>query len=150
MYFTPPSTSQPIDVSKIEQSRSAKYLGDFCIKNTNGSWSEIPVAVFYQATKPDPSYSHYFGIFIQDGQILITDAASAFENPIKAVIANDGEIVFSRYRHDYAVSVDGSVWIDGGRDYLRSGGTYPGNFVMLQMLHSEFVVIEPEEQNAAI
>jgi hypothetical protein len=49
---------------------------------------------------------------------FIINGLTAIE-PFQAVVANNGEVVWSRYRHDYRKSQDGSVWIDGGRDYLR-------------------------------
>jgi hypothetical protein len=52
---------------------------------------------------------------------MITNAMSAFEHPILGAVADDGEIVVSGYRHDYRRSKDGTVFIDGGRDYTKYG-----------------------------
>lgn len=144
MYFSEPTTCLPIDVSLVEQKKSTKYVGDFCIKQLNG-WTENPAAVFYQPIKTDPTHSDYFGLFVRDGKLLICDASSTFTDSINAIVANDGEIVFSRYRHDYAESKDMSVWIDGGRDYLRC--SHPSTIIKIQMIDGNFIIL-PEETHA--
>jgi hypothetical protein len=52
---------------------------------------------------------------------MICDAITATQEDIWGVVANDGEVIYSRYRHDYRTSKDGSVMIDGGRDYTKTG-----------------------------
>jgi hypothetical protein len=53
--------------------------------------------------------------------VYITDAASAFSEPMTGSLCDDGEVIVSRYRHDY-VEKKGAM-IDGGRDYVRTAGT---------------------------
>ena len=103
-----------------EDKYGAKYMGYWCTKRPDGkSWNERPVDVFYQPA-PDVAkgHTHYFGLLIQGGTLYITNAASAFEEPITGIICEDGEVIVSRYRHDY-VEKDGRM-IDGGRDYVRA------------------------------
>lgn len=105
----------------VEKMRNAKYLGAWSIKTKDGAWSLHPVEVFYQPVLKDPSHSHYFGIYLDsEGRPWICNAESAFAEPIYGVVADDGEIVVSGYRHDYRQSQDGSAFIDGGRDYTRT------------------------------
>ena len=82
--------------------------------------------------------SAYFGMFhryeppdFKKGTLMITNAISAAETEITGIVAQNGDVIYSRYRHDYRGSPDGSVWIDGGRDYVRHGGF--GSLVTLQM-----------------
>lgn len=106
-------------IKRIEEIKDAKYMGYWCTKRpSNGSWNERPVDVFYQAN-PDVEQGHknYFGMFVQNGTIWITDATSAFSDPITGVLCDDGEVLVSRYRHDYVTK--GNYMVDGGRDYLR-------------------------------
>ncbi len=110
-----------LNIEKIEEKYQAKYIGEFCLKTKSGNWSENVAAVFYQEAKARPEYSHYFGILWQQGTLMITNAESAFENGIQGVRALNGEIIFSRHVHDFRYSSDGSVFVDGGRDYLRYG-----------------------------
>lgn len=119
-YFLEPtgSTYQPIDVKRVEKKYNATYVGDFCLKTKNG-WSDSPVAIFWQETPPVEGYSNYFGIFVQNDTLYITSGASAFAEPIDGIVADNGEVIFSRYRHDFHESSDHSVMVDGGRDYMR-------------------------------
>lgn len=130
---------QPIDIKIIEKKYKSKYLGDFCVKRKNG-WSEQPYAIFYQPN-PDVSlgHSHYFGMFVNNGKLYITKGDSAFEEGLTGVVANDGEIVISCYRHDYRTSTDDSVFIDGGRDYIRS--SVGCEFMKLNVVNGEFVKV---------
>jgi hypothetical protein len=126
----PDKCSQPIDVAAIEKRYGGTYIGDFCLKTTNNGWSEQPAAIFYQ---PNPNLSlghtHYYGIFVRfislhsdEGELYITSGDSAFSENIAGMIADDGEVIYSCYRHDYHTSTDKSVSIDGGRDYTRIVG----------------------------
>jgi hypothetical protein len=111
-------------IKKIEDYYGGRFVGSFCTKRTDGSWNDEPVDVFYQ---PNPDFSkghtHYFGMFRNSltGHVMITNAISAFEHPMLGAIADDGEVIVSGYRHDYRRSKDGTVFIDGGRDYTRYG-----------------------------
>lgn len=124
----------------IEKKYGAKYMGYWCTKRSNGSWNERPVDVFYQ---PNPDiekgHSHYFGMFIQDGGVYITNAESAFSDPITGAICEDGEVIVSRYRHDY-IAKKGAM-IDGGRDYIRTNTT---RLASVTVSGDEFVITESE------
>lgn len=106
----------------IEEKYNAKYLGYWTTKRKNGSWNTKPVDVFYQ---PNPDleagHSHYFGMFVQNEQVFICDAKSAFEEPIAGILYGDGSVLVSRSVHDYREY--GGMFIDGGREYTRYGGS---------------------------
>lgn len=106
-------------VEKIEELRNAKYV---CTSEHN----DICIEVFYGDEAHPVSGSRYFGLYKSgvSGQLMITNGAFIEDQEIAAVIADNGDIVYSRYRHDYRISEDKSVWIDGGRSYTRSG-VYP-------------------------
>lgn len=116
---------QPIDIKKIEEKYSATYLGDFQIKNMQNKWADTPVAVFYQPNPPS-GYSNYFGIISEFGigkmKNYIVNASSAFSEPINAILADNGEVIYSCHRHDYVESMDGTAMVDGGKDYFRYFG----------------------------
>lgn len=128
------SSELPIDVEQVERKYNATFVGDFCVKGRNGDYVTTTAAVFWQETPPDPSYSNYFALIIQLGDLYITSGASAVEKPIDAVVAKDGEIVYSRHRHDYRTSGDGSVTVDGGRDYVRLIGDSSINAKRVQLV----------------
>jgi len=124
----------------IEDKYDAKYVGYWCTKRPSGGWNETPVDVFY-VENPDRSkgHSNYFGMFIQNNSVMITNAESCFEEPIAGILCEDGEVLVSRYRHDY-VEKDGHM-IDGGRDYVRCSANHPrigitienGNFILKEL-----------------
>lgn len=135
------------DIPKVEEKYNAKYLGDFCTKNRHGGWNERPVSVFY-VENPDreKGHSNYFGLFINrallpDGEdtVFITDGQSAFEEDLKGIQSDDGEIYISCYRHHYVESKDKSVFIDGGRDYTRH--TPDKNLVTVKVEKDQFVIL---------
>ena len=125
-------------IAIIEKNYGAKYMGYWAILRKSG-WSDKPVDVFYQPN-PDVSkgHSHYFGMFRTfEGQTMITDAASAFSEPITGLLTEDDEVLVSRYRHDYVQK--GPYMIDGGRDYLRtSGNNADGKLVKITVVDGEF------------
>ena len=122
-------------IAKIETMYGGKYMGYWTIKDKHGNWSEMPVDVFYQPN-PDRSKGHtnYFGMYrSHDDHVMITNAESAFSEPITGVLTDDGEVIVSRYRHDY-VTKDNKM-VDGGRDYLRRSA---GDLVKVTIVGDEF------------
>lgn len=106
-----------VDVPYIEEKYNAKFIGKWSVRASNGSWTE-PVHVFYEE-KPPKGYTNYFAIYAQSGKPYIAEASSAFTQ-LTGVLANDGELLVSKHRHDYVESKDGSTFIDGGRDYIHT------------------------------
>lgn len=106
-------------IEKIEKDYNAKYMGYWCTKHSSGWWNEDPVDVFYQ---PNPDFekghSNYFGMFVRGGHVYITNAESAFKEPIVGVLAENGEVLVSRFRH-HMVKADCGAMVDGGRDYMK-------------------------------
>lgn len=135
-------TELPIKVDLIEQRYNAKYVGDFCIKDQNGYFIPETVAIFWQESPPE-DYGHYFAIFIRNGKVMITDGSTAFDSPIIAAVANDGEIVYSRDRWDMRHSKDGSIFIDGGRDYVKTNGS---KFCELKVIGPDIFITEKENE----
>jgi len=106
-------------IAKAEEMYNAKHIGFWCKKTTAGWWTDYPVDVFYQKN-PDTSkgHTHYLGLFIDQGQLYVTAADTAFESPITGLMLPSGEVIVSRYRH-HCITTDDGYMIDGGRDYLR-------------------------------
>ena len=134
------------DISKIEIKKNATYVGEFCLKTSGGEWANEAASIFYQKTPPQEGFSHYFALFQRNGTVYITSGQNAIEPIIMAVQADDGEIIYSRYRHDYRTSKDGSVFVDGGRDYFKSGGI---NVVPLKVVDGKFTLADLNLNNDA-
>lgn len=106
-----------IDIKKVEEHYNARYVCETTLKTKDG-WRYQPSLIFYSET-PHPEGSNYFALSYQDGDLLISNGISATEEPIVGIRATNGDIIYSRYRHDYRLSPDHSVFIDGGREYTR-------------------------------
>lgn len=132
----------PFNIAKVESEYNAKYVGEFCLRTVNGSWANAAVSVFYVAKPARKEYSNYFGIFQRDGNTFITNAISAAQEPFVGLVAKDGEVIYSAYRHDFTRSKDESVYIDGGREYVRRGGA--GEVVLLSIVEDRIEVISKE------
>lgn len=124
-------------IEEVEKKRNSKYVGEFCLLTKSGEWANSPASIFYQEKPPVEGYSNYFALIVQNGTLYITSGASAVEETIWAVQADDGEIIYSRYRHDYRESKDKSVFIDGGRDYLKSSTQ---NVIPLEIVDGKFAL----------
>lgn len=106
------------NVNKIEQLKAATYVCDTTHKG-------ISVAVFYGRYTHPVSGSRYFALYRdQSNSLMITDGAFIETQEITGVIAKNGDVIFSRHRHDHRYSPDGSVFIDGGREYTRTNSTH--------------------------
>jgi hypothetical protein len=80
--------------------------------------------IFYRET-PHPQFGNrYFGlyrnpVFTSEGTLMITNA-DAIEDVQFEMVEVDGQLHYSRHRHDF--NSIGDVSIDGGRAYLRRSG----------------------------
>lgn len=132
------------NIENVEKKYNAKFVGQFCLRTKGGGWQGDDCAdVYYQEKPPVEGYSNYLGLIIQNGTTMITSGASGVEGIISAVEADDGTIIYSRYRHDYRTSDDGSVFIDGGRDYVKGG--MHGRYLTMKVIDGEFYEVEPED-----
>jgi hypothetical protein len=106
-------------IVKAEEMYDAKHMGFWCKKTTAGWWTDYPVDVFYQKN-PDTSkgHTHYLGLFLDQGQLFVTKADSAFDVPITGLMLPSGEVIVSRHRH-HCITTEAGYMIDGGRDYIR-------------------------------
>ncbi len=112
------------NIASIEEVKNAVYVCETCLRTKGGWQADNAVAIFWNkdpANVPEGG-SRWFGLYFDMfGQLMIANAISAVEEPITGVIAANGDIIYSKYRHDYRISEDGTAMIDGGRDYFRTG-----------------------------
>jgi len=129
------------ELATIEKKYNAKFVCETCISDGK-SWLNELCAIFY-TPEPHPEGSNYFALFFRAGAefqptLMIADGITAAKTPINGVVAKNGDIIYSKYRWDYRESKDGSVIVDGGRDYLkRSKG---GKVVQLVIKKDKLVV----------
>lgn len=103
------------NIKKIESVKNAVYVCDTEMK-------DILVSIFYGDTPHPVSNSRYFGLYYtpEDNILMITDGSFVETQTFYGAVANNGDVIYSRYRHDYRSSPDDSVFIDGGRAYTRT------------------------------
>ena len=143
MYVKIPTTGFHFSADQIkwiEESYKGKYMGYWTTQRKDGSWNDMPVDVFYQPN-PDVTrgHSHYFGMYRDTftDETKITDAKSAFSSPLIGLLTDDGEVIVSRYRHDYVSK--GDKFIDGGRDYVRSS-VVDESMMLITVDRDQFVI----------
>ena len=116
---------KPEMIEVFEREFNAKYILETDLLNKDkysGAtfWSNIPGAIFY-TEKAHPRGSNYFALYFQDSSLMITDGLPSIKDVVFKGIEVEGEVVYSRYRHDYREGKNGA-FVDGGRDYFRYGG----------------------------
>lgn len=104
-------------------------------------WTNFAVPVWYQPI-PAKYHSNYFTFIrnLKNSNVFIMDGSSAFSVPFEGVVADDGEIIYSRYRHDYVLSEDKSVSIDGGREYTKGSLVDPSRRVIITVQDQHFKI----------
>ena len=104
-------------IKLIESKYNAKYVIDSCLKSDSGNWLNFPAAFFY-AEEKHPEGSNYFAFYKLEGSTYITNGIRISEGVFHGFLFEDGELVHSRYRHDWFEHR--GAMVDGGRDYFRS------------------------------
>ena len=135
----------PEGIAKVEALKEAIYVCETCLPGKNVGWVNNKVAIFWNK---DPANipaggSAWFGLFhsVTTGHLMVTNAIGATEGIIHGVLADNGDIIYSKYRHDYRVSPDGSVFIDGGRDYYRGSVLDPERHIALKIVKGELIAV---------
>jgi hypothetical protein len=138
------------NIKKAEKHYKAKYIGDFSLKLNNGDWGDNSVALFWCENPSQPSYSNYLALFHKYNYgydendlkqyLTITDGISATEGYWNGIVADDGEIIYSRSGHDFRTSIDETVSIDGGKKYTRYLGHIGNPRVRISIVRDQLVV----------
>ena len=130
---------KPDSIAKVEDMYKAKYVFESCLKGRNGNWLNFPVAIFY-TKEAHPEGSNYFALYRHpaDEAFRITDGISAVEETYTG-IAVGNDVAYSRYRHDFRSL--GDCFVDGGRDYLRSGGS-PDSVVKFRVVEDRLELVD--------
>jgi hypothetical protein len=130
-------------IEKIEERYNAKYVFETQLKLRSDKWSDFSSAVFY-TEDPHPEGSNWFGIWDSDGRFMISNAVSAVEEPFFGVLAESGDVIYSRRPRDFRESEDKTVFIDGGRDHCRYDLMH--EVVKLKVFKDKVLVVPPESK----
>jgi hypothetical protein len=102
----------------IEKHYNATYVVDACLKNINGAWVNFPAAIFHTETA-HPQGSNYMAMYWSENDgWMVTNGFEAVQGVFHGIVFDDGELVHSRFRHDYFVHREAMA--DGARDYHRT------------------------------
>ena len=109
-------------IELIEKKYNAKYVLETDLKAKGGGWANWPGAIFY-TEKAHPEGSNYFAIYrdLDENGFMITNGLPSIQDVVFQGLEAEGEVIYSRYRHDYREGKNGA-FVDGGRDYFRYGG----------------------------
>lgn len=113
------------NIKVIEKEYNAKYVleTDLLGKDQYSGatfWLNRPAAIFY-TDKAHPRGSNYFALYFDGSSLMITDGLHSVKDVVFSGIEAEGEVVYSRYRHDFRRGKNGA-YVDGGRDYFKYGG----------------------------
>lgn len=128
-----------IDPKKVEKKYNVKFVCETPIMDRSG-WRETSSLIFYG--EKHPHGSNYMALsviyyFEDQGQLVVSDGISATVGEITGIVDGD-EVYYSRFRHDYRTTPSG-LFIDGGRDYVRSSGSPQ---VRMKIVEDKLVIIE--------
>lgn len=131
-----------LNIKKAEKELKAKYLNDVCLKDADGNWINVPVALFY-SKNPDVSkgHKHFPFIIYRDSDSVVIGAFDELLDEIRYVNAihcpECDEVIYSSYRHDFVECKCKQCFIDGGRDYFRRGDK--GKHVILDLFKNKII-----------
>ena len=123
-------------IESVCKQYNAKYVIDTCLRTVDGAWANFPAAIFY-TEEAHPEGSNYFALYkSMHGDWLITNGFNAVQGEFHGILFEDGELVHSRYRHDYFVHREAMA--DGARDYFRTGTCPEGaKHIKFQIVNGE-------------
>ena len=109
-----------LDHTKVaDEYDGAEFAGEFQIKDMNGNWTPLPVAVYYLHHE-----DKYLFFFNKDGELMIgeKDALEMLEDNAsqEGIHCNICDyVVYSKFRHDNAKCYCGNANVEGGRDFFK-------------------------------
>lgn len=131
-----------------EKHPDAVFVEEIALKMVNGGYTDNPGVVLYQENPPDPYVNKFFAYYKKVDVLAYAEGRAPNDqwvivglptfDPVVTALLNrkTGDLMISRYRHDYWTH--GACFIDGGRDYLRYGGSDMSNLEQVQLnLHTK-------------
>jgi hypothetical protein len=129
-------------IEKVEKKFNCKFVCETPLKESYG-WRDYSSLIFY-TEEPHPQGSNYLAISYVLGyddkvDLVVSDGISATSEEITGIVDED-VVYYSRFRHDYRTTPSG-MFIDGGRNYIRSGTANPDVFVMMKIVKDKLEII---------
>jgi len=128
--YNEPTMFKPEQIKIIEDKYNGKYVFESAIKAKGGGWTNRAFTIFY-TEEAHPEGSNYFAIgYDHTGAVIIANGIDATEE-FEGVLYND-EVFYSRFCHDFRQFTNG-LFVDGGRDYTRYGGSNLSNYKLVKI-----------------
>ena len=127
-------------ISKIEKKYNCRYVAEWNTIAESGKPINQPRMIFWN-DQPHPEGSNWMGMYEQEPYYYVCDGITASRLPIECMVSNSKQVLFSKYRHDFRTSHDGSVSVDGGREYTRVLGAIRNERVWLVPYQGELKII---------
>jgi len=130
----PDHTFEEEVVDQVENNYNCRFVSEWYI-NKKGMimlfWNDVA----------HPQGSNWMGVYGHGDQLYVCDGIAATHFPINCMVSNSKQVLFSKSRHDFRSSHDGSVTVDGGREYLRVLGAVRNESVWLVPQNGELKII---------
>lgn len=144
-YINHGNNTLPLKVEVVEEKYNAKFVCELSIWG-KGGWINQAAQIYFQENPPN-GYSNYFALVFQGSSLLITSADSVIGIPIEGVQNSAGEIIYSRFTHDFRSTTNGDVSVDGGLYYTKVvGDIHNAKRVTLTIKNGELVVVDDEQE----
>lgn len=128
-------------IENVEKSRNCHYVCEWNVIQ-DGKIIEQPMVIFW-CDKAHDKGSNWMAMFRDsiDNNWYVRDGITASQLPIQCMVSDSKQVLFSKFRHDFRSSHDGSVSVDGGRDYTRVLGKVRNESVWLVPQQGELKII---------
>lgn len=107
------------EIAKVEKLRNCRFVCEWVMRTEEDFSRQANLGMLFWNDEPHPAGSNWMMLFRHDGQWLVRDGIEASRIPICCVVSNDKQLLFSKSNYDFRTSHDGSVSVDGGRNYMR-------------------------------
>lgn len=135
-----------------EKHPTARFVEEIAIKTKGGGYTPNPAVVFYQKNPPAPYTNNFFayyrypdlseiGLELPNAGKWVITGLKDWDPVVDAILdekEGGGVLTISRFVHDFVRSPVSGAFIDGGRDYCRTGGTPLPKIVKLNLFTMTF------------
>ena len=121
-------------IDQVEQNYNCRYVTEWYLDNKQ-------MVLLFWNDVAHPQGSNWMGVYGSGDHLYVCDGIAASRYPVYCKVSNDKQVLFSKTRHDFRSSQDGSVTVDGGREYTRVLGAILNESLYLVPQNGELKII---------
>jgi hypothetical protein len=121
-------------IDQVEQNYNCRYVTEWYLDNKQ-------MVLLFWNDVAHPQGSNWMGVYGSGDHLYVCDGIAASRYPVYCKVSNDKQVLFSKTRHDFRSSQDGSVTVDGGREYTRVLGAIFNESLYLVPQNGELKII---------